>query len=107
MPIRPFLAGQAFDPETITKMSAAYERVCAALGIKFVDDAATRLVAQVSSPLLSARLSLPVGRVQLPHSNGLSTSTAQAKFSFLRVVHVIKPAPKSSYLGRQSGALRR
>ena len=47
MPIRPFLAGQAFDPETITKMSAAYERVCAALGIKFVDDAATRLVAQV------------------------------------------------------------
>ena len=46
MPIRPFLAGQAFDPETITKMSAAYE-VCAALGIKFVDDAATRLVAQV------------------------------------------------------------
>jgi hypothetical protein len=47
MPIRPFLAGQAFDPETITKMSAAYERVCAALGIKFVDDAATRLVALV------------------------------------------------------------
>ena len=47
MPIRPFLAGQAFDPETITKMSAAYESVCAALGIKFVDDAATRLVAQV------------------------------------------------------------
>jgi len=47
MPIRPFLAGQAFDPETITKMSAAYERVCAALGIKFVEDAATRLVAQV------------------------------------------------------------
>jgi len=47
MPIRPFLAGQAFDPQTITKMSAAYERVCAALGIKFVDDAATRLVAQV------------------------------------------------------------
>ena len=47
MPIRPFLAGQAFDPQTITKTSAAYERVCAALGIKFVDDAATRLVAQV------------------------------------------------------------
>jgi hypothetical protein len=26
MPIRPFLAGQAFDPQTITKTSAAYER---------------------------------------------------------------------------------
>ena len=47
MPIRPFLAGQAFDPETITKMSAAFASVCAALGIKLVDDAATRLVAQV------------------------------------------------------------
>jgi hypothetical protein len=51
MPIRPFLTGQAFDPETITKMSAAYERVCAALGIKFVDDAATRLAAQVAIEL--------------------------------------------------------
>jgi len=28
MPIRPFLAGQAFDPEIITKMSAAFENVC-------------------------------------------------------------------------------
>jgi hypothetical protein len=46
MPIRPFLAGQAFDPETITKMSAALEGVCEALGLKGVDDATTRLVAQ-------------------------------------------------------------
>jgi hypothetical protein len=37
MPIRPFLAGQAFDPETISKMSAAFENVCAALGMKLVD----------------------------------------------------------------------
>ena len=46
MPIRPFLAGQAFDPEIITKMSAAFENVCAALSITLVDDAAARLVAQ-------------------------------------------------------------
>ena len=46
MPIRPFLAGQEFDPETITKMSAALESVCAKLGLKMVDDPATRLVAQ-------------------------------------------------------------
>ena len=46
MPIRPFLAGQAFDPETITKMSAGFESVCVALSLKLVDDAATRLVAQ-------------------------------------------------------------
>jgi hypothetical protein len=46
IPIRPFLAGQAFDPETIAKMSAAFESVCEALSLKVVDDAATRLVAQ-------------------------------------------------------------
>ena len=28
MPIRPFLADQAFDPEVITAMSLALERVC-------------------------------------------------------------------------------
>jgi hypothetical protein len=46
MPIRPYLAGQAFDPETIAKMSAALEKVCEALSLKMVDDAATRLVAE-------------------------------------------------------------
>jgi hypothetical protein len=46
MPIRPFLAGQSFDPETITMMSSALEYVCKALDLKIVDDPATRLVAQ-------------------------------------------------------------
>jgi hypothetical protein len=46
MPIRPFLAGEPFDPEIITKMSAALESVCNALGLKLVDDPATRLVAE-------------------------------------------------------------
>jgi hypothetical protein len=46
MPIRPFLAGQPFDPETIATMSAALESVCKALGLNAVDDPATRLVAQ-------------------------------------------------------------
>ena len=46
MPIRPFLAGQAFDPETIRDMSLALEKVCEALSLKMVDDAATRLVAE-------------------------------------------------------------
>jgi hypothetical protein len=46
MTIRPFLAGQPFDPEMITTMSAALESVCEKLGLKLVDDAATRLVAQ-------------------------------------------------------------
>jgi hypothetical protein len=46
MPIRPFLAGQAFDPEAIRDMSLALERVCDALSLKIVDDPATRLVAE-------------------------------------------------------------
>ena len=46
MPIRPFLAGQPFDPEVIAVMSTALESVCKALGLNIVDDPATRLVAQ-------------------------------------------------------------
>jgi hypothetical protein len=46
MPIRPFLSGQAFDPEIIDKMSEALRGVCDTLTLKIVDDAATRLVAQ-------------------------------------------------------------
>ena len=46
MAIRPFLAGEPFDPEIIAKMSAALQSVCDALGLKLVDDPATRLVAE-------------------------------------------------------------
>ncbi|MGA8819280.1 MAG: hypothetical protein WB624_18470 [Xanthobacteraceae bacterium] len=46
MPIRPFLAGQPFDPEVVAVMSAALETVCKALGLNTVDDPATRHVAQ-------------------------------------------------------------
>jgi hypothetical protein len=46
MPIRPFLAGQAFEPEIIRQMSIALERVCEKLGLNLTDDPATRLVAQ-------------------------------------------------------------
>jgi hypothetical protein len=45
MPIRPFLAGQAFEPELIREMSLALENVCETLGLTFHDDANTRLVA--------------------------------------------------------------
>ena len=46
MPIRPFLADQVFDPEAITVMSLALERVCDALRLRAIDDIATRLVAE-------------------------------------------------------------
>jgi hypothetical protein len=45
MPIRPFLAGQAFEPDVIREMSLAQETVCAKLALKLTDDRATRLVA--------------------------------------------------------------
>ena len=46
MQVRRFLAGQAFDPETIDKMSEALKSVCDTLSLNAVDDAATRLVAR-------------------------------------------------------------
>ena len=47
MPIRGFLAGQAFDPEVITTMSQALGRVCDTLRLnKVIDDSATRLVSE-------------------------------------------------------------
>ena len=45
MPITPYLASQAFEPELIGQMSLALENVCGTLGLKLTDDANTRLVA--------------------------------------------------------------
>ena len=46
MQIRAFLAGQALGPETIREMSLALESVRETLGMRLIDDPATRLVAQ-------------------------------------------------------------
>jgi hypothetical protein len=43
--IRPFLAGQAFEPEIIRQMFIALETVCEKLELNLTDDPATRLVA--------------------------------------------------------------
>ena len=45
MPILPYLAGQAFEPESIRAMSLALENVCEKLELKLTDDPTTRLVA--------------------------------------------------------------
>jgi hypothetical protein len=42
---RPFLAGQAFEPDAIREMSLALETVCAKLEHSLTDDPITRLVA--------------------------------------------------------------
>jgi len=38
MPIRPYLSGQAFEPEAIHNMSLALESVCETLGMRMADD---------------------------------------------------------------------
>jgi hypothetical protein len=45
MPITPYLAHQAFEPEIIETMSAAFLAACEALHLKVSDDPATRFVA--------------------------------------------------------------
>jgi hypothetical protein len=46
VPIRPFLEGEFFDPESIESMSRALFAACRELGLIPKDDAATRLLAQ-------------------------------------------------------------
>ena len=46
MSITPFLVNQAFEPETIENMSAAFVAACDALHLKVGDDPATRFVAE-------------------------------------------------------------
>ena len=45
MPITPYLAGQALEPEVIREMSLALETVCDTLKLRLTDDPNTRLVA--------------------------------------------------------------
>ena len=45
MPIRPFLEGEAFDPELIEVMSQALADACTTLGLKDQQDAAVHLLA--------------------------------------------------------------
>ncbi len=46
MPIRPYLQGQAFDPDSIRVMSVAFENACKQLGILDKHDAVTKIVAR-------------------------------------------------------------
>ena len=45
VPITPYLAGQAFEPEILREMSLALQSVCDALKLRLTDDPNTRLVA--------------------------------------------------------------
>ena len=45
MPITPYLAGQAFEPEIIREMSLALQSVCDTLKLRLADEPNTRLIA--------------------------------------------------------------
>jgi elongation factor P hydroxylase len=46
VPITPFLKGQAFDPELVSAMGAAFSNTCDALGLTKRTDPITTLVAE-------------------------------------------------------------
>ena len=46
MPVTPFLRNQAFDPEAIRAMSAAFAKACASLGLSDRTDPMTELLAR-------------------------------------------------------------
>ena len=46
MPIRPYLHGHAFDPDTVRVMGIAFAHACRELGIVDNHDAVTRIVAR-------------------------------------------------------------
>jgi hypothetical protein len=46
MPIRPYLQGEAFDPDAVRVMGIAFENACKELGILNKHDAVTRVVAR-------------------------------------------------------------
>jgi len=46
VPITPFLRGQAFDPELVNAMGAAWSKTCDALGLTERADPITTLVAE-------------------------------------------------------------
>jgi len=46
VPITPYLTNQAFEPEVLEEMSAAFVKTCRALGLEDRPDKLTELVAQ-------------------------------------------------------------
>ena len=45
MPLRPFLTGEQFDPQTISILGVAFEQVCVALRIGDCDDDVRQAIA--------------------------------------------------------------
>lgn len=78
MPITPFLRGQAFDPELIESMGAAFSKTCEALGLAERSDPITALVAEKIIELAERGLRNPTTMHLMAINELKSTDTAQA-----------------------------
>jgi hypothetical protein len=78
VPITPFLRGQAFDPELIESMGAAFSKTCEALGLAERSDPITALVAEKIIELAERGLRNPTTMHLMAINELKSTDTAQA-----------------------------
>ncbi len=77
MPVTPFLKGQAFDPELVEAMGAAFVSTCDALGLADRTDPITALVAEKIIELAERGLRNPTA-MQLMAIEGLSPIRSDA-----------------------------
>ena len=83
MPIRPFLSGHTFDPETSRLMGVAFETACAAVNrpADLTDEMIARTIIEFAKAgernvdvLCEAALNAPTGAVSAPNPPPLPTS---------------------------------
>jgi hypothetical protein len=78
--IRAFLAGQALGPETIREMSLALESIRETLGMRLIDDPATRLVAQKIAGCRGLTDMRPLEvRLRLASRNGVANLASRSR----------------------------
>jgi hypothetical protein len=84
MPIRPFLSGQTFDPETARLLGVAFEMARAAIKCPrdLSDEIIARRIIELAKAgernvevLCEAALNVPAGAVSAPHPPPLPAST--------------------------------
>ena len=85
MPITPFLMGQAFDPELVEAMGAAFVSTCDALGLTVRTDAITTLVAEKIVELAQRGLRNPTAM------HLMAINEIQIQFALTPVQALVRP----------------
>jgi hypothetical protein len=104
MSIRPFLAGQAFEPDVIREMSLALETVCAKMALKLTDDPPTRLVASKIIELAQRGVRDATALSTMTLKSSMFRSRARLAFLFPALRHL---KPYTGHLQVQRVFLRR